>query len=664
MSIDRNRLEQEALRLLQRGQSEQALDRYLTLLRDKPRDLRVRQQVADLYLKLGQKSKADQHLREIARFHKNSGKPRAAIGVYKQILRIKPDDMALYGDLGECYERAGFPKEAQQSFERVVGALAKYNPDKAVPYQQKLIALQPGNLPVQVKLAELFEAANWAEKAQSEWRRLAREARRHGKLDDRARFLMKSLAVRENHEIALDAAEAWVDIGDWETALPLLQKATAENAEDARALTLLAKTLTGLGAKDKARQVWLVVARLHLASGEATLRAEALAAALDAGADDPALKAEVAKANLQAERTALRLTDCAWAEPGDNDAGDLVVRVGVYTTYGFPEKALEALNAARSLHKELAVMASLVETHAACGDTDSALAVLRSIPARTEGMRSDLHIREMVLEGRPEDIDKSAPDSDALLDEDELLDDELLDDELLDDEATDPGPAPEPVAAEPDFDDELDDELLDDELLDDEPTAEPAPPPPAPEPAVAADDDGFGALFGDGFGEPDPEPESNDDDDDGLASLFGGALEDEPAPAPAPVAAAPVLPSAAVVQTGPLADAEALLLVCAYDEAEAVAGSGTSLFHGLMRARIARARGDLSGALTLLRAEVGEAPEDDPAYLPALLEMAELNAGTGKSRAARRLLDEAEDIDPTFQAARLAMIRRGLALLK
>ena len=83
----------------------------------------------------------------------------------------------------------------------------------------------------------------------------------------------------------------------------------------------------------------------------------------------------------------------------------------------------------------------------------------------------------------------------------------------------------------------------------------------------------------------------------------------------------------------------------------------------MVRARVRRARTDLTGAVALLREAVGEAAETDPAYLPAILELAELNAATGKLRAARRLLDEIEDIDASFEAAAVQRCRRGIELL-
>ena len=173
------------------------------------------------------------------------------------------------------------------------------------------------------------------------------------------------------------------------------------------------------------------------------------------------MQAEVAQANLQAERAALRLTDRSWAAPGDDAAGDLVVRAGVYSQYGFPEKALEALQEKPDVGDAVAVQASMVETLVACGDTEAALAALAAIEAPDDDARADLHIRKLILEGRPEAIDQSDElDEDELVDDDELLDDELLDDELLDDD-TDAGGDPAP-------DEPGDDELLDDELLDEE----------------------------------------------------------------------------------------------------------------------------------------------------------------------------------------------------
>jgi hypothetical protein len=366
----------------------------------------------------------------------------------------------------------------------------------------------------------------------------------------------------------------------------------------------------------------------------------------------------VAQANLQAARAALRLTDRSWAAPGNDAAGDLVVRAGVYSQYGLPQKALEALKENPDFGDVVAVQASMVETLVACGELEAALAALAAIAPPDDEARTDLRVRMLILEGRPEAIDESDDvDDDELVEDDDLLDDELLDDELLDDDDdTDAGAAS--AADDLEEDDLLDDELLDDD--DDEPDAEAASEGTAD--VKAAPDDGLSSLFGGGFDS--DQSGTQEADDDGLASLFSSSLADQGA---APSGGAPGVPLSPAPPSlgiaGPLADAEALLQVCAFDQAEAIASGGASLGHALVSARVRRARGDLSGALSALRGAVDDAPEDDPAYLPALIEMAELSIGKGKKRAARRLLDEVEDIDPRHSAERVSLVRRGLGLV-
>ena len=53
MSVERNKLEQQAMRQLQKGRLEQALGSYQQLLRLDPRSRRVRKTVAELHRRLG-----------------------------------------------------------------------------------------------------------------------------------------------------------------------------------------------------------------------------------------------------------------------------------------------------------------------------------------------------------------------------------------------------------------------------------------------------------------------------------------------------------------------------------------------------------------------------------------------------------------------------------
>jgi tetratricopeptide (TPR) repeat protein len=134
------------------------------------RGRRLRQQVADLYLKLGKLPEGDKHLRELAKQLRTGGKERMAIGVYKQIIKLKPDDAPLYGEMGDCYAAASLPQDAKASWTRAIELLSRGRPDQAIIYVEKLIRLEPGEL-VHLGVEEQLEGwsgislVEWAERA-------------------------------------------------------------------------------------------------------------------------------------------------------------------------------------------------------------------------------------------------------------------------------------------------------------------------------------------------------------------------------------------------------------------------------------------------------------------------------------------------------------------
>ncbi len=236
--------------------------------------------------------------------------------------------------------------------------------------------------------------------------------------------------------------------------------------------------------------------------------------------------------------------------------------------------------------------------------------------------------------------------------DDGLIDD--MDDDLIDD--MDAGPVGD------DFDDRTDPgagdgdaaDMDEDPLLDDEEEYT--------DPGRAS----FGAGLGGALGGDSPGlPDFSDVFSSGSADFGSGAGEDAfsflDEPGAGATRAAP--PSDAPPLVGDLADAYALFVVADLDGAAALAGGVDGLGAALLRARILRARGDLSGATSLLGDAVGDAAETDPDYLPGILEMAALNAATGKLRAGLRLLDEISDIDPDWRPDAVACCRRGIELL-
>ena len=652
MSIDRQRLEQEALQFISKGQNEKALERYVTLLKAEPRDLRLRQQVADLYLKLSRNPEAEKHLREIAKQLRAGGKDRMAIGVYKQVIRLKPDEAALYVEMGDCYGAASLPQDAKASWTKAVEMLARTRPDQAVEVVEKLIRLDPGDMPLKVRLAELCEAANWGERSSKEWRKLAQEARRLGRIEDRARFAEQALRRRpDDLESLSEAADARNAMGEYELALKHLQRALQQAPEALGVLRSLGEALDGLGAKDKARSVWREVARVAHREGDPEGRAAALRRAAEAGETDPAVLAELAEAQRLAERAALRLTDQAWAEPTSPTELALWARARTLAQYGFAERA--RVEVERTGSRALSLLVLLAELRAEVGDGKGAAQVLRALnPSKPEAIEQ-IGVRISVLEGRDALGLPSRPASPAPADDDELLEDEPTgggdEDELLDDDALDEG---------------MVEELDEDGLVDE------------------GDGEGDGDAGDDGGWPTDDGLEAEDDPPTGGADEDASwSFLDEPAPAAAApdlaadlfadVLGPPAAPSASAPRPAPAArplpvaveDAFALLLVGALDAAEAAAKRDRTLHGERALAAILERRGDAGTALRGLQDALDESAEADPGYAEALLALAALNIGAGKARRAQRQMDEAADLLGAAAEPELGRLRRAMALL-
>lgn len=687
MAVDRNRLEQEAMRFLQKGQTEKAIAHYQKILRIDTRDRRIRQKLAELYLAAGRHSDAERYFRDIANHLVGAGQERAAIAVVKQLVKLRPDEAELQELLGDCYQASGFPLDAKAAYKTAVG-MYRPRPDLAVKVLDKLIRLEPGELPLKIQMAEILEKANWMDRARDQWLVLAAEAVRLGRPDERARFLEQALRLRTRLDTTLDAAEARLAMGDARAALTHLQAAYALDTTVARTLMLLGRALEDLGQPAKARPIWKRAVSLLEDGLDPESLAHAIRRALACGAKDPELSARLEEADRRVEAQRLRLHTQDWAGPVDATLDREVVRAEVQVRYGFPDRALETLDAlGKDEASRLPAQVLRAEILVELGRVDDAVHVLRGLRLPNAEAEAQRTVRLQVLSGAAAGGDQ-APEDEEVLDDD-LLDDELLDDELDDDELSEGSheeeDLPEDETEPPNDAGQTADttvraaaaqELAESgqveaaiaawrEILADHPSNDQAllriaelmsgvyDPPEAAEPAskTPEPEPDFGSLMRHGgtFAEIDPAEE-----DDEFDFGFGGSLPPSP-PTPSPVAA----PS---TDEG-LDDVDALLLVDAGEAAAARLGGRDDLEAEIRRARCRQLAGDGRAALRALRDALDDAGEADPAYGRGLFAAAVLAAGVGRTRAAQRLVDEIRDLDLGAGLPELSRLERALELL-
>ena len=95
MAINREKINKNAEKYIKAGRLENAIAEYLTLLKDNPKDWQVRNQVGDLYARLGKVRESVHHWTEMAEFYTQDGFILKAIAMYTKVKRIDPQNLGV-----------------------------------------------------------------------------------------------------------------------------------------------------------------------------------------------------------------------------------------------------------------------------------------------------------------------------------------------------------------------------------------------------------------------------------------------------------------------------------------------------------------------------------------------------------------------------------------
>ena len=633
--MDRNQLEQEAMRQLNLGSHDGALRAYSAILKLDPRDRRIRQKVGELMLKLGRPIDAEKQFREVAEGLMKEGAHRAAVAVLKQLLALRPDDPAIQMDLAECYVASGYANDARPHFDMAMRLwIGAGRPLEAAKAARRVAELSPGEPPLRLKVAELLEAGGDALGAAAAYQEVAEEYRRRGRPDEVGRIAEMALRLKpDDLPLLLDAAGARVEAGEYKRALAHLQLAFGQAPRDPQTLDLLSRAFEGVGQADKALKVLGELARVAAERGQPALEAEALRRSLRLAPGEADLLARLRVAEEKITRMERRLTQLALAEPTTEAELRAQVRAEVYLRYGFADRADGALTEALAEAPDaLGLLAAKAEVEAT-RDAAAALVTMERILLRA-GTEADA-VRERIAlvrlaAGLEPASSQSAPAS----------------------AAASPLAAPAPAAPDASGPEAKGDRLaaagdlvgavmayreaLATNPLDDTVLGKIAALRSAPRAAAAVAP---------------PEPSEED------AFADFGPLEDG--------TFAEVLPDA-LDEVSPLGDvdeARSLVAVGMWTDALAMLEELEGLEAAVLRSQAVRGLGEVSRALDLLREASNDAAETDPAYPEALFELSALYTATGKHRAAVRLLEELRDLDPGYRVGEVEARMRGLQKL-
>jgi len=145
-----------AEKFVQQGKLQNAIAEYDKVLKHDARDLTVNNTIGDLYSRLGDRAKAIECFKTVGDAYAAQGFTVKGIAMYKKITKLQPSlDASL--KLAELYTQQGLFNDARAQYLQVAEDFMKHGDlDQAVRLFQKVLEMDPENVPMRIKLAEVY----------------------------------------------------------------------------------------------------------------------------------------------------------------------------------------------------------------------------------------------------------------------------------------------------------------------------------------------------------------------------------------------------------------------------------------------------------------------------------------------------------------------------
>lgn len=265
MAFNKEKVMDAARKFVDKGQIDKAVKEYLRIVQEDPKDVRVWLKIGDLYARKGAKVDAIETYLKVARFYHEQGFFLKAVAVYKQILKLDPRQVDVTLKLAELYRQLGLMSDAMQHYEAVAAHFHREGDTRqALDTVKKLVDLDPENIATRIKLAELYSKEGLVDDAVMHFSVACDQLRRQGRQDDFIKVAERLLWHKpDNFPLTRELANLYLRRNDPRRALQKLQVCFKADPRDTETLGLLALAFQALDQKAKTVSVLKELARIH-----------------------------------------------------------------------------------------------------------------------------------------------------------------------------------------------------------------------------------------------------------------------------------------------------------------------------------------------------------------------------------------------------------------
>jgi tetratricopeptide (TPR) repeat protein len=304
MAVDKNKVIAEATKFAQRGQWDRAIKAYDRILTEDPKDVRVLLKVGELHQKRGDDAAAAATFNRVAEAYTEQGFFLKAIAVYKQMMKLAPDDSRVNERLASLYQQLGIMSDAMAQLQLVAAAAEKAGDQaKLLDVLQRMIEIEPDNVGSAVKLGEIHARNEHAAEALEQFRHAAELLKRNNRAEEYLRVAERIVFLAPD-DVALtrELANIYLAKGDTKRALAKLQLCFKADSKNVETLTLLAQAFRDLGQLSKTLSVFKELAHVHAEGGRTEEARATWRRVQELAPDDPDAALALGRATAAAPR--------------------------------------------------------------------------------------------------------------------------------------------------------------------------------------------------------------------------------------------------------------------------------------------------------------------------------------------------------------------------
>ena len=184
-----------AEKYVQQGKLQNAISEYEKILKNDPKDLTVTNTVGDLYARIGENDKATECFKTVGDAYAAQGFTVKGIAMYKKISKLKPSLESVL-KLAELYTQQGLFNDARAQYLQVAEEFLRAGElEQSVRIFQKILEMDPDNVQMRVRLAEVYIRLGKKEDAWQIFSAAADTLRNRGSLQAAEEILQRMLAL-------------------------------------------------------------------------------------------------------------------------------------------------------------------------------------------------------------------------------------------------------------------------------------------------------------------------------------------------------------------------------------------------------------------------------------------------------------------------------------